>query len=304
MFKTLNIYRATGVPDHAAFSLSLEDNEFMPCSPSQQKSSGWVAPRGEANGALVESIGGQWLLKFAIETKSVPSDMVRKQADAEASQIEATTGRKPGKKETKQLREDALLALLPQAFPKQSAVLVWIDPIHGLIYTDASSQAKVDDVITALVQAARDLQISNVHTVLTPQTAMVGWLTQDAEYWPEGFNVERACELKSGDEEKSVVKFNRHNVATDEIRKHIAEGKLPTNLAMSFDGRVGFTLTENLRLKKITFLDGVVRDEGDVDSFDADFLLATGELMRFVPSLLIALGGEVPVADDGLFGGA
>ena len=59
------------------------------------------------------------------------------------------------------------------------------------------------------------------------------------------------------------------------------------------------TLTDNLRLKKIAFLDGVVRDEGDADSFDADFTLATGELSRFVPSLLIALGGEV--ADDGLF---
>ena len=65
---------------------------------------------------------------------------------------------------------------------------------------------------------------------------------------------------------------------------------------------MGFTLTDNLRLKKIAFLDGVVRDEGDADSFDADFTLATGELSRFVPSLLIALGGEVPVADDGLFG--
>ena len=302
MFKTLNIFRATGLPDINALEYALCTNEFAPCSPSQDKSCGWIEPRGEDNGALVESIGGQWLLKFAVETKSVPGAIVREKADAEAKAIEQTTGRKPGKKETKQLREDALLALLPQAFPKRSAVLVWIDPIRGVIYTDSASAPKDDAVITALVQAMPNLQMRYVQPVLSPQTAMTGWLTQDAEYWPEGFNVERACELKSADEEKSVVKFNRHNVNTDEIRKHIAEGKLPVNLAMSFDGRVGFTLTDNLRLKKIAFLDGVVRDEGDADSFDADFTLATGELSRFVPSLLIALGGEVPVADDGLFG--
>ena len=301
MFKTLNIFRATGLPDIHALEDALCTNEFAPCSPSQDKSCGWIEPRGEDNGALVESIGGQWLLKFAIETKSVPGAIVREKADAEAKAIEQTTGRKPGKKETKQLREDALLALLPQAFPKRSAVLVWIDPAKGLIYTDSASAPKTDDVITALVQAMPNLQMRYVQPVLSPQTAMTGWLTQDAEYWPEGFNVERACELKSADEEKSVVKFNRHNVNTAEIRQHIREGKLPVNLAMSFDGRVGFTLTETLCLKSIKVLDVPESDEGDVDGFDADFALVTGELLRLVPALVAALGGEVPVADDGLF---
>lgn len=301
MFKTLNIFRATGLPDINTLEDALCTNEFAPCSPSQDKSCGWIEPRGEDNGALVESIGGQWLLKFAVETKSVPGAIVREKADAEAKAIEQTTGRKPGKKETKQLREDALLALLPQAFPKRSAVLVWIDPAKGLIYTDSASAPKTDDVITALVQTMPNLQMRYVQPVLSPQTAMTGWLTQDAEYWPEGFNVERACELKSADEEKSVVKFNRHNVATAEIRQHIREGKLPVSLALSFDGRVSFTLTETLCLKSIKVLDVPESDEGDVDGFDADFALVTGELLRLVPALVAALGGEVTEPHDDLF---
>lgn len=301
MFKNLNIFRVTGLPDIGALEEALEG--FVPCGPSQDRSTGWVPPR-EVNGALVESVGGQWLLKFVIETKSVPGALVREHADAEAKAIEAATGRMPGKKETKQLREDALLALLPQAFPKRSAVLVWIDPARGTVCTDSASQSKDDLVATAMVQAMPDLQMRCVQTVLTPGTAMTGWLTQDADYWPHGFNVERACELKSSDEEKSVVKFNRHHLATDEIRQHIAQGKLPVNLAMSYEGRVGFTLTESMRLKKVAFLDGVPRDENDADAFDADFALTTGELSRFVDALLGALGGEVvPEVPADLFGG-
>jgi recombination associated protein RdgC len=103
-----------------------------------------------------------------------------------------------------------------------------------------------------------------VQTTVTPQTAMTAWLSaQSPEEWPESFHVERECELKSGDEEKSVVRFNRHNLATDEVRKHIAEGKLPTRVAMSWEGRVGFVLTESMTLKKIAFLDGVFDDRSD-----------------------------------------
>ena len=42
MFKTLKIFRATGLPDINALEDALRTNEFAPCSPSQDKSSGWI----------------------------------------------------------------------------------------------------------------------------------------------------------------------------------------------------------------------------------------------------------------------
>jgi recombination associated protein RdgC len=125
---------------------------------------------------------------------------------------------------------------------------------------------------------------------------MTNWLSASSpDEWPQGFNVERECELKSGDEEKSVVKFTRHNLATDEVRKHITEGKLPTKLAMSWEGRVGFMLTESMQLKKIAFLEGVFDDRAvdDESGFDTDVALSTGELQKLIPELIEALGGEV-----------
>ena len=296
MFKNATIYRiAPGwAPTAADMESALDAARFIPCGATQDKSVGWVEPRGEAHGAMVEFVAGQQIARLMIETKSVPSAQVKKKAQEEADHIEATTGRKPGKKETKALREDALLALLPTAFAKQSPVWVWIDPEFGLLVVDAKSQSQIDEVVTALVRAFDGLALTLVQTAVTPQTAMTQLLSAtNPDDWPPGFSVERECELKSGDEEKSVVKFTRHNLATDEVRKHITEGKLPTRLAMSWEGRIGFVLTESLQLKKITFLEGVFDgrpDEGE-GGFDADVALSTGELRKMLPGLLSALGG-------------
>lgn len=301
MFKNLTLYRIG--PDWSAtveqMEAALQAARFVECGATQEKSVGWIEPRGEKHGALVESVGGQRILKLQIETKAVPAAVVKRKAQEQVDHIEATTGRKPGKRELRDLRDDARLALLPMAFTKQSSVLVWIDLASRLLMTNAASQAKTDEVITALVSALPGLPLTLLQTTVSPQTAMTQWLVAESpQDWPPRLSVERECELKSNDEEKSVVKFTRHNLLNDEIRHHVAQGKLPVKLALSWDGRVAFVLTEALQLKKIGFLEGVF--EGSAadqdDGFDADVAIATGELGRLIPDLIDALGGELPVS--------
>lgn len=299
MFKNVTIYRIAPGWEATLESMeaALDAARFVPCGASQDKSVGWAEPRGEEHGPLVESVAGQRILKLVIETKAVPGSVVKEKAQEAADHIEATTGRKPGKKETKELREDALQALLPQAFPRRGSVWVWFDLQNGLLVTDAGSQGKNDEVVTALVRAFDGLAVTLLQTAMTPQTVMTQWLatTEPENDWPEGFNVERECELKSADEEKSAVKFTRHHLLTDEVRKHLTEGKLPTRLALSWEGRIGFTLTESMQLKKLAFLEGVFDDRpnDDESGFDTDVALATGELSKLIPAVIAALGGEI-----------
>lgn len=295
------LYRiGAGWPTSAAqLEEALAQEPFAECSATQQKSSGWVPPRGQEHGALVEAIGGQWITRLAIETKAVPGDAVRRKTQEAIDQIEKTTGRKPGKKEARDLRDDALLALLPQAFPRRSQVTVWIDPEARLLVLDAGAQGKADEVITSLVRVAgKGFEVGLLQTARSPQSAMASWLAAESpDEWPDALSVERECELKGSGEEPPVVKFNRHNLATEEVRRHITEGKLPTRLALGWKGRIGFVLTQTLQLKKIAFQEGVfedgsAQDKGD-DRFDADVALATGELGALIPDLIDALGGEV-----------
>ena len=270
---------------------------FVECSATQQKSTGWVPPRGEGHGALVEVVDGQWIARFAIETKSVPGDAVRRKVQEAVEAIEKTTGRKPGKKEVRDLRDDALVALLPQAVPRRSQVTVWIEPTQRWLVLDAGSQGKADEVITSLVRVAgQGFGIGLLQTATSPQAAMAAWLADaEGDALPHAFNIERECELKGSGDEPAVVKFTRHPLQTPEVRQHVAEGKLPTKLALGWAGRVGFLLTQALHLKKIAFQEGVFEEgarSSDDERFDADVALSTGELSGLITDLIDALGGE------------
>lgn len=299
------LYRLDGAWPASAVQLeqALAREPFVECGATQQKSCGWIAPRGHEHGALVESVDDQWIARLAIETKPVPTEAVRRKVQQAVEQIEKTSGRKPGKKEERDLRDDALLALLPQAFARRGQITAWIDPRTRRLALDTGSQGKADELIASLVRVAgRGFAIAPLQTRHSPQSAMTRWLAaKAADDMPAAFRIERECELKGSGDEPAVVKFTRHELATDEVRQHIAEGKLPTRLALGWQGRVGFTLTQALQLRKIAFLDGVFDEDGqpsrEDERFDADVALCTGELAPLLADLIEALGGE---AEPGL----
>ncbi len=298
MFKNLIVYRIG--PGWSATMAQMEEGldpeRFVACGASQEKSIGWTEPRGEAHGPLVESVGGQLILKLKIETRSLPGSVITRKAKERIAHIEATTGRKPGKKETREIKEDIKLELLPMAFTKESSVMIWIDPDASLLVIDAGSQAKADEVVTMLVKCLAGLAVTLINTKVSPTAAMSDWLvTQEA---PAGFSVDRECELKAADESKAVVRYSRHPLDNEEVKQHVEAGKLPTRLALTWDSRVSFVLTESLQLKKIAFLDVVFEgtSAGKDDGFDADTAIATGELCKLLPDLFEALGGEMVAA--------
>lgn len=141
MFKNVIVYRIG--PGWSATMAQMEEGldpeRFVACGASQEKSIGWTEPRGEAHGPLVESVGGQLILKLKIETRSLPGSVITRKAKERIAHIEATTGRKPGKKETREIKEDIKLELLPMAFTKESSVMIWIDPDASLLVIDAGS---------------------------------------------------------------------------------------------------------------------------------------------------------------------
>jgi recombination associated protein RdgC len=304
VFKSMMVYRlsAPWVAVQEQLDGALQEARFVECGASQEKSVGWVEPRGQAHGPMVEVVGGHWVLKFMMEIKTVPGSVVKRKVQEQAQQIEVSTGRKPGKKEMRELADDARLALLPMAFTKQSSVWVWIDPTAGLLVLDAGSQAKADEILTALVKVVDGFAVQLVNTEQSPAASMAHWLgTQEA---PQHFSVDRECELKAADESKAVVRYTRHALDTEEVTQHIALGKMPTRLALTWNDRVSFVLTEALQLKKISFQDVVFEaaataaGDGKDDNFDADVAIATGELSQLIPDLLEALGGEVALGGN------
>ncbi|HSQ71985.1 MAG TPA: recombination-associated protein RdgC, partial [Rubrivivax sp.] len=292
MLKNALIYRIEhwDAPAPVEIENLLSGAPFVECGATQPESAGWVPPRGDRHGALAETVGGQLVLKLCTETKTVPGGVVKTQLQAQLDTIEQQSGRRPRGKQLKELKEAVTHALLPRAFPKRTETLVWLDPVARMVWIGAGSAKRADALITRLVEGLGGvLKLSLLQTAISPATAMSLWLSEKEA--PAGFSIDRECELRQPDSEKASVRYARHTLDIDEVGEHIRQGKLPTQLAMTWAGRVSFVLTEALTLKKIQLLDGVLEGAGidaatagrDDSGFDADVAIATGELRQLLP---------------------
>jgi recombination associated protein RdgC len=227
------------------------------------------------------------------ERKLLPGSVVKERSAEIAARLEQERGYKPGRREAKDIRDQATQELLPLAFTKRTRTAVWIDPKAGLLALDAGTAAAADAVVSLLVKALPGFAVLPLLTQQSPAGCMAAWLAEGQA--PGALALERECELKSADEMRSAVRYARHALDTDEVKQHIAAGKRPTRLALSWNERVAFTLTDALQLKKIEFLDAALEGRDGVaedEAFDADAAIATGELRRLIPELIEALGGE------------
>lgn len=296
MIKNLTLYRigAEMPADAEALEADLERAHFVPCAPTEPISAGFVPPRGHDHGALVEVVDGEWIIRLQTEQRLLPPSVIADRVEELAAQMEDQTGRKPSKKVRKDLKEVATHELLPQAFTRRRSMLCWIDPVAKLLVVDAASGARADEFVSLLIKTISvPMNLHLVQSAETPAACMAAWL-MDGEP-PAGFSIDRESELKSDDETKSVVRYQRHALDTNEVREHLMHGKRPTRLAMTWKDRLSFLLTDDLQLRKINFLDlcfeGRATPEKD-EQFDADVALATGELRELIPALIEALGGE------------
>ena len=283
-------------PTLAQFEERLDQARFVPCGATQPASAGWVPPRGDKHAVLAENVAGQIILKLCTETRAVPGPVVKAELESQLDTIEQQTGRRPKGKSARQVKEEIIHTLLPRAFPKRSDTLVWLDVKAGLVLIDTGSVKKADGVLSRLAELlGGGLKLSPLQTQSSPASAMAAWLSKKEA--PAGFTLDRDCELKQPDSEKATVRYARHTLDIDEVGEHIKQGKLPTQLGMTWASRVSFVLNEAGTIRRIKLLDVVLESSssgaGDDKGFDADVALATGELARLIPDLVTALGGPL-----------
>jgi recombination associated protein RdgC len=306
MFKTASFFRIGPdfqLPPLDALEEALQAARFVPCGATQPESHGWVAPRGNKSFALLESVGGQIILSLCTEKRPLPASAVKAALDERVEKFKQETGmERVSAKTKKEFKEEIVLDLLPRAFTKRSSTLLWIDAANKFLVVGTGSLTGADKIVTCLTEALSQIpgppsgvSFKPVQTNMSAAASMSNWLASREA--PLNFTVDRDCELKTPDEQKSTVRYSRHTLEIDEVPQHIAAGKVPTQLALTWNDRLSFVLTETAQMKKIQLLDvvldGVQKGGKDDDGFDTDAAIVTGELSALIPDLLEALGGEI-----------
>lgn len=293
-FRNLSLLRLSRLSHSATdIAAALARFAFTPCSAFEVASSGWAPPLD--GGGLVRVCNGQFLIALRTDQKVLPARVVNAATKARAAQVEQQQGFKPGRKQLRELKEQIVEELLAKAFVTSTYTRVWIDPINGWLVIDASSASKVDDVRGMLFKSLDPLPAMTLQVNQSPVAAMTEWLATDTA--PAGFTIDQDLTLESSSERRATIRYARHPLDVADMGRHIAAGKRCIRLAMTWNDRVSFVLTDALTIKRVAPLD-VVKEQldatlvGEDERFDADFLLMTAELAPLLSDLTDALGGE------------
>lgn len=295
-FRNLLPYRLDGswTLTPGGFEERLASKPLLPCSGLTAQSQGWVSPRD--NGQLVYGQGRQLLFALGTETKLLPAAVVKDAAKEKAAQIEARMGFKPGKKQMREIREQITAELLPKAFARRRATRAWINPEAGWLIVDSSSQKRGEEVLAALRDTLGECPFFPLSTATSPMAGMTGWLARgDA---PGKFSLDQDCEMKSGGDDPAAVRFAKHGLEGDDVRRHVKDGKSVTKLGLVWNDRMRFVLADPGIVRRVRF-EMIEQDraenepQGGADErFDADFALMCGELNLLLGDLVSALEGE------------
>lgn len=293
-FRNLTVFRLRSVGWLTTLESSLAKGMFKPCGPGDLRTQGWTIPYRD-NERLVYNIGANYTMTLLAEEKILPPSVVRQRADIRAAEIAAQQGYKPGRKQYREIREEIEHDLLAKALTKFRSTRIWIAPINDLMVIDSASSSRCDEVIERLKSDLGELPLALVRTKRSPGNAMTQWV-HDGEA-PEGFSIDRDCEMRQPVEEHAAVKYSRHNLDSDNVRQHIADGKAVSRLGLTWRDRVSFVLTDAMTIKRVQVLDLIQeqaeRDaENGADIFASQFTLMAGEYGQMLQELIAALGGH------------
>jgi recombination associated protein RdgC len=294
-FKNLVVFRL-----RAAWSRKVEDFEaklaqqpLQKCAGFEMESRGWVCPQHE--GQYLYHQNRQWLLALGVEQKLLPGSVIRQVAEERIVQMQAMLGHPLGRKQKRDIRDKVTAELMPRALSRRRKTYAWIDTANGWLAVDAAGEPQAEQFLEALRKSDDDLPIARLETDKSPSVSMSRWIT-DGDV-PGPFGIDEDLELRAPDATKATVRYARHGLGGKDIRDHIAAGKQPVRLGLTWNDRVSFVLTDQLHVKRLSFLEILEREsseetQDEEERFEIDFALMTGELSRLLADLVAALGGE------------
>ena len=295
-FKSLQIFKFIENFTESVESMAtqLEAQRFLPCRTVDMSTQGFVAPNGDKEGPLVYAANGFLMFCLQREDKIVPATVVKQMLDEKVAEIEAAQGRKVRKREKENLKEDIMHQLVMRAFSKISKTYAYIDTIDGYLVVNASNHAKAEEFSVALRGVLGSLKIE-VPKVQSVTTLMTHWLKSN-EY-PAEFTVNDQCIL-SDPKDKGSIRCQRQNLFAEDIQNLIHEGRMVSELSLSWSEQVSFGLKEDFSIKSIKFLELVQDQARDVAAettaarFDADFSIMAGTLRNLIRGLFEAFGAK------------
>ena len=285
--KNATIFRITGPV--SGLDEALKARPFMDLTPGMASGSGFVIASPDY-GTFTRKAGDFTEFRLRTDTKILPASVVNDVTAEKAKEIEAMQGYKPGRKQTKEIKEAVTLELLASAFVKTHITRGWFDST-GWLVIDTASANKAEAALDALRSALDEFPARFWRTQHVRESAMTLWVSTQEP--PEGMTIDDRVKL--ADHDGGTVSVMNRDATSAEVIQLITEGgAVVSELALTLEGAVSFVLA-NGTLKRLAYLDIQEEAKGDPlsqeEEANADLILSGDAVRKVVVALTAELGG-------------
>ena len=298
-FRNLNLFRFGD--DVAASLVDLEQHlagqRLRRCGPLELATRGFVSPFGRDSDELVLRNGDFVLLAIGSEERMLPAVVVQEALAERLDKLAATEGRRPGARERKEMREQIVTELLPQAFIRPSRLLAYADLRDGWLVIDTASSKAAEDAVSLMRDALGSFPVAPLDADQAPRALMTDWLSNAR--LPANLELGDECELRDPAEAGAIVRCRRQDLTSEEVGEHLKSGKEVFQLGLDFAERLQFVLGEDLVVRKLRLSDVVTDELEDTPEdaraeVDARFALMSLELRNLLAALSDWFGLTAP----------
>jgi recombination associated protein RdgC len=295
-FKNLRIYRLTdALPcEPETLGAALAERAFAPCAGLDTSRMGWVPPIDPAAEELLHAEADYVLLCARTQQRLLPSSVIREALEEKLLQIERAEGRKPGRRERANLKDEIVHSLLPRALTRSQHTRAVLSLRSQLLLVDAAAPGRAEDLLDLLRESLGSLPVRPLVPARAPAELMTRWL--NGTRLPPRLHLGQHVDLRDPLHQANMVRCRQQELATSEVRNHLVAGKQAVALGLVWSERLRFVLAEDLSLHGIRFEDvqerdaGVDTEEDAVARQTADFLFMALEFDRLAADLISVFG--------------
>ena len=288
LIKSAIVYNAV-LPSENNLREHLASSQFVEPMSLQSSSIGFVLREGAES--LVEDFPGGLSFTVRIDQKIIPGSVVNAELAKHLKTLLQTTGRKPGKKERAEIKNDVRDALLERALVRTILLTCFHHTATNLLIIPTTNKKLAGSVVSELVNAVGSVKTTTIHVSNVKQgltTRLAGWLG-GAEQAFSGLYPRGEVGLEEGPR-RVTIRMDELTSASSGLQEALQSGFQVKSLGLQFEGGTDIKLTDDFHLRAIAFSHPPVEED---DMFAAEAALETGEIADVVTFLCEMFGYKV-----------
>lgn len=264
---------------------------------SSRTSIGFVPPNVNEPNLLYTSTDGTRVFNLEVADRVLPNKVIADLLKVRVAEIQQQQGRKLRKNEVADLRDNITVELLAKSHIKYSRTLAIIK--NGYFIVGTTSNTMSDRILmlisTALVRETNAIvgfKFLDLNAEAFMKQFLINYGTQVGA---EKFDLGRSAVLKG----RGVIRFTNLDLTGETIEAHLTAGMSISELALQYDERIEFTLTNTLRIKRIKLV-GIEPDSDneEEDRLDAEISIMSLSLANLIKDLHLALPSTITSGNE------